>query len=398
MSSNTCLSPYRSYNNGIHSFLVPCGKCPACINAKKKDWITRCFFESRSHPYSIFVTFTYSDINLPQVRSSDGKYYNTLNPDDMVKFLKRFRKYMLVNHNRKIRYFYSGEYGSITKRPHYHAIIFNASLHDFLTFDSANPKDVLSNKMDDIWMLGNTKVEEFKPNHAKYVVGYVSKKLGDYSDFLKPEQTNEFIRMSLKPALGSDGIKRFASSLIDSNSPFADYIPTKHLSTLYKYFLKRKYPDYKTFPNTFFYKRPDSKDYISRGSFSLIDLESLSESAVKQRIESMKNSNHSFFRFDRTMSKYLFESLHPTLSDELDSLIIDYVSTNTTYFSYNDKTLDNAIDYFTKGYDELYNLFLHTLDNERFSDSSDYISSFEHNESVKRFHKQQVMSELFDSH
>jgi len=396
MSLNSCMTPFRSEMNSLQSLLVPCGKCPACINAKKKDWITRCFFESRSHDSSIFVTLTYEDCYLPVVEVETGKYLRTLNPKHMTDFLKRLRNFMSKKYNRKIRYFYSGEYGSKTKRPHYHILIFGADLHHFLSFDSANPSKLLNNKMDEIWCLGNTKVEEFKPSHARYVVGYVSKKLGDYSDFLHPKQHKEFIRMSTRPALGTNGLQSFARSLIDSNSPFAKYYPTKHLGTLKKYFLKRLFPDYKTFPNTLFYTR-GQKDGL-KGSFSIIDLESLSDSEVSSRIQKFKERKYSFFRFDRKSSEIICNVLHPDLNDLLESSILNYVLNNSDYLDDKTKDFSTACDYFTEGNDLVYSSYLNGVDDDYVSTFKDYSVTSDFQDNIKSFIKANYMAEQQDTH
>jgi hypothetical protein len=69
-----------------------------------------------------FVTLTYSDENL--VYGFEG--YPVLNKNDLQLFIKRMRKKQL----QKLRYYAIGEYGSITKRPHYHMIVFNLDKTD----------------------------------------------------------------------------------------------------------------------------------------------------------------------------------------------------------------------------------------------------------------------------
>ena len=64
----------------------------------------------------MFVTLTYCDDALPEKGS--------LVREDVKKYCKRLRKYMLTHHNRKIKYMAVGEYGENgTERPHYHLII-----------------------------------------------------------------------------------------------------------------------------------------------------------------------------------------------------------------------------------------------------------------------------------
>lgn len=100
-------------------FTVPCGDCVPCRIAYARFWAVRCYFESLEYPLNLFITLTYDDANIPL----DGR----LNTRDVQLFLKRYRKAV---YPRKIRYFLVGEYGDQTKRPHYHAIIFNGGLYD----------------------------------------------------------------------------------------------------------------------------------------------------------------------------------------------------------------------------------------------------------------------------
>lgn len=111
---------------------VPCGKCVACMVTERALWSWRLVQEAKSAQMARFITLTYDDIHLPIVtkivnRMVDDKMIPemranmTLVKQDLKSYIKRVRKYAPL-----IRYFGVGEYGSHTKRPHYHAIIFNA--------------------------------------------------------------------------------------------------------------------------------------------------------------------------------------------------------------------------------------------------------------------------------
>lgn len=101
--------------------VVPCGKCALCRNRKSSAFAARCVAElAESKGTPLFVTFTYS----PEYYPASG-----LNRLDMQMFFKRLRQrldyYGFANAENPLRYTYVGEYGSHTKRAHYHAIIFN---------------------------------------------------------------------------------------------------------------------------------------------------------------------------------------------------------------------------------------------------------------------------------
>ncbi|ALS03430.1 VP4 [Gokushovirus WZ-2015a] len=116
--------------------LVPCGKCIGCRLDYSREWANRCMCEAQYHDSSYFVTLTYDDIHVPRSWYSDpstGEAYQalTLRKRDYTLFMKRLRRHF---ENDKIRFFAAGEYGSITYRPHYHAILFGLHLDDLVPY------------------------------------------------------------------------------------------------------------------------------------------------------------------------------------------------------------------------------------------------------------------------
>lgn len=76
-----------------------------------------------------FITLTYEigldqEGTLPRLTDSG---YPTLRKRDTQLFFKRLRKQLHGNGRSNITYYLAGEYGSNTARPHYHAIVFNAT-------------------------------------------------------------------------------------------------------------------------------------------------------------------------------------------------------------------------------------------------------------------------------
>lgn len=175
-----CFKPERIFNRYTHHFeYVSCGKCPSCLNSYASKITRRVSDEIKQHRFSLMFTLTYDNDSLPrfevfpdskgcaQIRpigriadsyrylplgyfeTSSTKDFPCFNDafipaiqnDDVVSefavcskydvqcFMKRLRqrinKFKLIhNHDRKIRYFISSEYGPKTFRPHYHGIIF----------------------------------------------------------------------------------------------------------------------------------------------------------------------------------------------------------------------------------------------------------------------------------
>lgn len=84
---------------------------------KRADWSFRLTQEWKVSKSAMFVTLTYDRLNLKKANFQLQKEHIQL-------FMKRVRKH--AKHIR-IRYYAVGEYGTQTKRPHYHVILFNAN-------------------------------------------------------------------------------------------------------------------------------------------------------------------------------------------------------------------------------------------------------------------------------
>lgn len=94
-----------------------CGCCPACCQNIRNDWVQRMRHEALMSDGCIFLTLTFDDEHLPE---------NTVNKEDVQKFMKRFRYYA----KNKVRYFAVSEYGKKGGRAHYHIILYNTNMSD----------------------------------------------------------------------------------------------------------------------------------------------------------------------------------------------------------------------------------------------------------------------------
>lgn len=108
--------------NNFH--YVPCGKCVACLNARRVAWTYRLVQEQNTSDRSYFLGLTYDDEHIP-IKRFRNVFYTGFCKRHCQLFLKRFRQ-KLVRFNKDIRcsYFLVSEYGSSTFRPHYHCILF----------------------------------------------------------------------------------------------------------------------------------------------------------------------------------------------------------------------------------------------------------------------------------
>lgn len=104
---------------------VPCGKCPACVARRVSQWSFRLMQEERVSSSSHFITLTYDCKHAPI--SQNG--FLSLDKRHVQAFFKRLRwSQDQLGIKERIKYYAVGEYGGKTKRPHYHAIIFNARI------------------------------------------------------------------------------------------------------------------------------------------------------------------------------------------------------------------------------------------------------------------------------
>ena len=128
----SCVQPITIINNSRHFnesydkryLVVPCGKCYACQVTQQNEWWIRSYFQCQSTSvdgYSLMLTFTYNNSCLPYFPSSDIPAFSK---SDIHYFLDKLRHYLLREHGYTgFKYLIASEYGEVTKRPHYHAIM-----------------------------------------------------------------------------------------------------------------------------------------------------------------------------------------------------------------------------------------------------------------------------------
>jgi len=146
---------------------VPCGRCIICRRNRAAEWAVRLQHEAEYHQKACFITLTYDDDHLPYTSTGEP----TLSKRDFQLFLKRFRKF--INGDR-IKYFACGEYGSVTQRPHYHALIFGWQ-PDWSELRVVKRGVCLSDRLAQLWQKGGVQVGSLTPQSIHYVTGYLLK-------------------------------------------------------------------------------------------------------------------------------------------------------------------------------------------------------------------------------
>lgn len=140
--------------------MVPCGKCYLCFMRRVSQWSFRLLQEFKHSGNARFITLTYDTEHIPY--TEDGK--KSVDKRDVQLFIKRLRQCerrspMYSKDSLPIKYYAVGEYGGKTKRPHYHLIVYNASVQS----------------IEDAWQLGKIHYGTVTPHSVGYTLKYMSK-------------------------------------------------------------------------------------------------------------------------------------------------------------------------------------------------------------------------------
>lgn len=152
--------------------------------------------EARFYDATSFLTLTYDDKFLPEA--------GTLVPEHLSAFVKRLRAHA---GSQRLRFFGCGEYGDITLRPHYHAVILGYDFrHDRVIHKRGEAGQHLytSPRLSRLWPHGFATIGTVTHDSAGYVAGYCLKKVtGDREKVNAHYQGREpeFMRCSHKIGL-----------------------------------------------------------------------------------------------------------------------------------------------------------------------------------------------------
>lgn len=181
--------------------------------------------ESQLHEHNCVVTLTYDDAHLPALRS--------LVPRDLQLFMKRLRK---AFSGKRIRFFAAGEYGDKFGRPHYHICLFGCHFPDQVYWTTRHGYTVWrSDILEGLWRdpeskerYGNSEIGSLTFESAAYVARYCLKKVSGPNGMVQADsdccidsstgevvgrRQKEFVRMSRRPGIGADWLKRFGSEV-----------------------------------------------------------------------------------------------------------------------------------------------------------------------------------------
>jgi len=191
---------------------VPCGQCVGCRLERSRQWAVRCVHEASLFQHNSFITLTYDDEHLPKDRSLVLKHYQD--------FMKRLRKKFsglepIADGSYPIRFYHCGEYGDRTRRPHYHAILFNFDFLDKVRWKEERNGSFLyvSPSLQKLWPFGYSVIGSVTFDSAAYVARYVMKKVNgdlkeDHYRVIDPDSgevvdlSPEYSTMSRRPGIG----------------------------------------------------------------------------------------------------------------------------------------------------------------------------------------------------
>lgn len=226
------LGGYWAGENGRYLEL-PCGHCAGCRMDRRLEWSIRCTHEAQLYDSNLFVSLDYAPEKLPESRSLEYR--------DVQLWLKRLRKACkgvtrIVTKDRPrgyypVRFFLSGEYGSQTLRPHWHAILFNLAFKDQVRlFNGTYQSDIA----DELWSKGRCVIGDVTASSISYVAGYTTDKLYgrgkneayevvDVSSGEIKERRPELVSMSRSPGIGHWWYERYARDLFGTENAPHDF-------------------------------------------------------------------------------------------------------------------------------------------------------------------------------
>lgn len=218
--------------------MIPCKKCWACQLNYSAEWATRIMLEAKKDECNWFITLTYDDVHLPiaekielpknkknpngKIYENDGTWTGTLYEQHMITFLNTLRKDFERRGYEGIKYFYCGEYGEKTHRPHYHIILLHCPLEikEFYNchVDTNYKAHWKSHQLEKWWKYGILDIAELEWSCAAYVARYCAKKISfdtDKTEYYENGKMPEFIRMS--KGIGFDYFKENLHKIYDTD-------------------------------------------------------------------------------------------------------------------------------------------------------------------------------------
>lgn len=246
-----CFRPLSAYRKGdgtvrigeapadCYPLELPCSRCIGCKLDRARSWSIRIMHEAQLFDSNLFLTLTYDDEKLAKL-DPPRRLDPSLNYRDYMLFMKRLRRSysgvsLVVNKKgrkvKPIRFFVAGEYGGLTKRPHFHSILFNTRFEDQERMFNGTYRSSICELL---WRCGNVVIGDVTAQSASYVAGYtLSKVYGQraaefYEDVVDvrtgelSSRRPEFVQMSRRPGIGSMWYDKYSGDVFPNDFAVQD--------------------------------------------------------------------------------------------------------------------------------------------------------------------------------
>jgi len=211
---------------------VPCGTCLLCREEQARQTAVRIHHESQAYADNSFITLSYADEHLPP--------YGSLNYDHMDEFWNRLRATVRRRSKKdrtvlpRVRYYYVGEYGDRTLRPHYHACVFgHAFLSERIILRTTPTLLWTSPDLVEAWGRGHVAIGDLNFASARYTAQYICKKLRARQKYVRVDHaTGELLdlvqpRAFMSKNLGKEWWTKWHQQTIDHDHVIINGRPQK---------------------------------------------------------------------------------------------------------------------------------------------------------------------------
>lgn len=219
---------------GLIGFDLPCRKCLSCRLSNAREKAIRAYHEAQMHEDNIFLTLTYDDDHLESPR---------LIKSHIQDFIKDLRNHLGNDPEKRISTMYTGEYGELNKRPHWHVLVFNYRPIDCQhKYTTDRGDEVYTSKhLGDLWSKGAIEFGDVTMDSASYVARYAAKKLVHGKD--QDHDFHPIHRTSSKNAIGKRWIEKYWEQTFGHGYVILPNGQKAGIPRYYEDWLKKHHPD-----------------------------------------------------------------------------------------------------------------------------------------------------------
>lgn len=283
-----CTNPRKLIINK-EEVTVKCGKCDTCKRQKAQEWAIKLINESKYHEKACFITLTFDNKILADVKSKAVKY--GAHPNFALKieysmkyfqkFIKRLRRKF---EDRKISYFHVAEYGERTHRPHHHAILFGVNFEEDrkeMELSKSGHPQMYSETLQSLWAAGRCTLQDCNSNNIIYISQYSLKK---FKNNILNKKYNTKMTFSNRCKINVKYARRYPEQIEKGYMTDTDgkryKIPKSYLENFKKEERGKYFEHYRRYEENIM-------DYIANNNNSDI----IKKEIVKEKIRRLRNEN-----------------------------------------------------------------------------------------------------------